>query len=109
MRSNPYSVIYHTRTREHDRKRDASCRLRESVEPQNSTLSIESPKTFGRLFRPRNLELFEAITTHEPGGIRELARTVDRHPPEVLDNINELVDYGLVELLEEGRSTRPVV
>ncbi|MFW5978216.1 MAG: helix-turn-helix domain-containing protein [Halohasta sp.] len=81
----------------------------ESVEPQQSTLSIADLQTFGRIFRPTNLELLEAITTHEPESIRELARTVDRHPPEVLDNINELVDYGLVELLEEGRSKRPVV
>ena len=81
----------------------------EPVEPQPSTLSIENLQTFGRIFRPTNLELLEAITTHEPESIRELARAVDRHPPEVLDNINELVDYGLVELLEEGRSKRPVV
>lgn len=81
----------------------------ETVEPQPSTLSIEDLQTFGRIFRPTNLELLEAITTHEPESIRELARTVDRHPPEVLDNINELEDYGLVELLEEGRSKRPTV
>ncbi|MFO7834170.1 MAG: helix-turn-helix domain-containing protein [Halohasta sp.] len=81
----------------------------ESVEPQQSTLSIADLQTFGRIFRPTNLELLEAITTHEPESIRDLARTVDRHPPEVLSNINELVDYGLVELREEGRSKRPVV
>ncbi len=81
----------------------------ETVEPQPSTLAIENLETFGRIFRPTNLELLEAITTHKPGSIRELARTVDRHPPEVLDNINELVDYGLVELVEEGRSKRPIV
>ncbi len=81
----------------------------EAVEPEESTMSIENLQTFGRIFRPTNLELLEAITTHEPASIRELARTVDRHPPEVLDNINELADYGLVELVEEGRSKRPVV
>ena len=81
----------------------------ENVEPQQSTLSIENLETFGRIFRPTNLELLEAITTHEPESIRELARTVDRHPPDVLDNSNELVDYGLVELVEEGRSKRPIV
>jgi len=81
----------------------------ESVKPQPSTLSIADLQTFGRIFRPTNLELLEAITTHEPESIRELARTVDRHPPEVLDNINELEDYGLVELLEEEQSKRPVV
>lgn len=28
--------------------------------------------------------------------IRELARIVDRNPPEVLENVNELADYSLV-------------
>lgn len=81
----------------------------EKVEPRDSTLSVENLETFGRIFRPTNLKLLEAITTHEPQSIRELARTVDRHPPEVLNNINELVNYGLVELVQEGRSKRPVV
>jgi len=81
----------------------------EAVEPTESTLTVESLETFGRIFRPTNLRLLEAITANEPASIRELARTVDRHPPEVLDNITELETYGLVELVEEGRAKRPVV
>ena len=81
----------------------------ENVEPREPTLSIENLATFGRVFRPTNLELLEAIVEHQPESIRELARVVDRHPPEVLDNVNELADYGLLELEEEGRSKRPVV
>ena len=81
----------------------------EEVEPADATLAVESLETFGRVFRPTNLRLLEAITTHEPESLRELARIVDRNPPDVLDNINELETYGLVELVEEGRSKRPVV
>ena len=81
----------------------------EDIEPADATLAVESLETFGRVFRPTNLRLLEAITTHEPESLRELARIVDRNPPDVLDNINELETYGLVELVEEGRSKRPVV
>jgi predicted transcriptional regulator len=81
----------------------------EDIEPADATLAVESLETFGRVFRPTNLRLLEAITTHEPESLRELARIVDRNPPDVLDNINELEIYGLVELVEEGRSKRPVV
>ena len=81
----------------------------EEVEPADATLAVESLETFGRVFRPTNLRLLEAITTHEPESLRGLARIVDRNPPDVLDNINELETYGLVELVEEGRSKRPVV
>ena len=81
----------------------------DDIEPGEPTLTIASLATFGRVFRSTNLELLEAIVEHQPESIRELARVVDRHPPEVLDNVNELADYGLLELEEEGRSKRPVV
>lgn len=81
----------------------------EDIEPAEPTLSIENIETFGKIFRPTNLTLLEAIVDHEPESIRELARLVDRHPPEVHSNIHELVDYGLVELEDAGRSKRPVI
>jgi len=81
----------------------------EDVEPSEPTLSIEDLETFGRVFRSTNLELLEAIVEHEPGSIREVARLVDRNPPEVLENVNELADYGLVELEEDCQAKRPVV
>jgi len=81
----------------------------ESVDPKPSTLSMEDLETFGRIFRPTNLKLLEAIADHEPDSIRELARIVGRHPPEVTENVTELADYGLVELEQNGRAKRPVV
>lgn len=81
----------------------------DDVEPREPRLSVADLDTFGRIFRPTNLELLEAIVQHEPESLRELARIVDRHPPEVHENIHELVDYGLVRLEESGRAKRPVV
>lgn len=78
-------------------------------EPGEPTLSIEDLETFGHVFRSTNLKLLAAVVEHEPDSIRELARLVDRHPPEVLENVNELADYGLLELEADGRSKRPVV
>ena len=80
-----------------------------SIEPRPAVLTVESLETLGRVFRPTMLELLGAILDHEPSSIRELARSVDRHPPEVLDDVHELADYGLLELESEGRATRPVV
>lgn len=81
----------------------------EDVESSEPTLSIEDLETFGRVFRGTNLELLEAIVEHEANSIRELARLVDRHPPDVLENVNELADYGLIELEDDGQAKRPVV
>ena len=81
----------------------------DDVEAREPTLTVEDLETFGRVFRPTNLELLAAIATHDPESLRELARVVDRHPPEVNENVAELVDYGLVELEPNGRAKRPVV
>ena len=81
----------------------------EEVEPKDSTLSVADLETYGEIFRSTNLVLLEAIAELEPDSIRELARIVDRHPPEVHSNVHELVDYGLVELEDAGRSKRPVI
>lgn len=81
----------------------------EDVPAQEGALVVDDLETLGRIFRPTNLELLDAILQHEPESIRALARAVDRNPPEVLDNINELVNYGLVELEAHGRSKRPVL
>jgi len=79
----------------------------DDVEPQPSRLVIEDLETFQRIFRSTNLTLLHAIAEHEPESIRALARFVDRHPPEVTDNVNELANFGLLELEEDGRSKRP--
>lgn len=79
------------------------------LEASEPTLSVADLETFGRVFRPTNLALLEAIVDHEPESIRALARAVDRNPPEVLANVHELEDYGLIELRADGRSKRPVI
>lgn len=81
----------------------------EPVEKRPARLTVESLETFGRIFRPTNMELLEALASHDPESIRELARIVDRHPPEVTENVTELADYGLVELEDNGRAKRPVL
>lgn len=81
----------------------------EAIDPQDPTLAIEDLETFGRIFRGTNLELLEAIVETEPASIRELADAVDRHPPDVLANVRELEDYGLLELEQDGRAKRPTV
>jgi predicted transcriptional regulator len=81
----------------------------DDVEPDEPTLSIEDLETFGRVFRSTNLELLKAIVEHEPESIPELARLVDRNLPEVLDNVNELADYDLIDLEENGSTKLSVV
>lgn len=80
-----------------------------NVEPEEPRLSFESLEAFGHVFRPTNLRLLQAIADHEPSSIRELARIVDRHPPDVTENVHELANCGLIELETNGRAKRPIV
>lgn len=81
----------------------------DDVEPRDPTLRVESLATLGRILRATNLELLEAIAAHEPDSVRATARLVDRGPKEVLQNLNELDDYGLIAFEENGRAKRPVL
>lgn len=81
----------------------------EELPEADSTLTVDTLDTYSRVFRGTNLALLKAINTHEPESIRALARVVDRNPPDVLENITELENYGLVKLVEDGRAKRPVV
>jgi predicted transcriptional regulator len=80
----------------------------EDIEPESDpVLRVESLATLGRVLRETNLELLDAIAEHEPESVRALARAVDRGPKEVLGNLNELEDYGLMAFEEDGRAKRP--
>lgn len=78
-------------------------------EPSDPVLSVESMATLGELLRPTNLAVLEAVAQHEPESIRALARILDRAPGDVLANVNELEEVGLLRIEEHGQSKRPVV
>ena len=80
----------------------------EEPEPApDPVLRVESLATLGHVLRETNLELLNAIAEHDPESVRALARVVDRGPKEVLQNLNELKDFGLVAFEEDARAKRP--
>lgn len=70
-------------------------------------LVLDSMDDVERLFRATNVELLEAIAEHEPASIREAAELVGRGHKEVLQNIDELEQLGLIDLEQDGRAKRP--
>jgi len=71
-------------------------------------LNFESESDLARLLSPANLELLRAVRGHEPGSMRETATIVDRDFKEVHRNLTELSELGVIELVTDGRSKRPV-
>ena len=71
-------------------------------------LNFESESELARLLNPTNLALLRAIRQHEPESMRAAAEIVDRDFKEVHRNLTELAELGVIELVKDGRSKRPV-
>ena len=71
--------------------------------------TFHDPDQLHQVTRPNNLELLRTIAQHEPNGIRETARLVDRDVRQVHRNLTELEELGLLDFEEDGRSRKPFV
>ena len=65
-------------------------------------LNFGSYTELSRLLSPKNLELLEVISKHEPESIREAAELVDRDYKQVHRNLSELDDIGVIEFKADG-------
>ena len=77
--------------------------------PDRHVLVLDSEAELQRLLSPSNLDLLRAIRQHEPESMRATAELVDRDFKEVHRNLTELDALNVIDLIEEGRSKRPVV
>lgn len=77
--------------------------------PERHVLVLDTEAELQRLLSPSNLDLLRAIRQHEPESMRAVADLVDRDFKEVHRNLTELDALNVIDLIEEGRSKRPVV
>jgi len=77
----------------------------EDLEDAQPVLNFGSYAELSRLLSPKNLELLNAISEHEPASIREAAELVDRDYKQVHRNLSELQDIGVIDF-EGGGSGR---
>ena len=69
----------------------------EELDDAQPVLNFGSYAELSRLLSPKNLELLETISQHEPESIREAAELVDRDYKQVHRNLSELEDIGVIE------------
>lgn len=74
----------------------------EEFEDAEPVLNFGSYHDLTRLLSDKNLELLEAIGTHDPKSISEVADIVGRDYKQVHRNLSELADIGMVEFDREG-------
>ncbi|SDX73232.1 HVO_A0114 family putative DNA-binding protein [Halopenitus persicus] len=71
-------------------------------------LNFESESELSRLLSPANLELLRVIRQHQPESMRAAADLADRDFKQVHRNLTELAELGVIDLVSDGRSKRPV-
>jgi len=79
------------------RNRIQAAQAGESVGDAQPVLNFGSYAELSRLLSPKNLELLEVVSEHEPASISEAARLVDRDYKQVHRNLSELEDIGVIE------------
>jgi len=77
--------------------------------PERHVLVLDTEAELQRLLSPANLDLLRAIRRHEPESMRAVAELVDRDFKDVHRNLTELDGLNVIDLIEAGRSKRPVV
>jgi len=83
----------------------------EDLEDAQPVLNFGSYAELSRLLSPKNLELLNAISEHEPASIREAAELVDRDYKQVHRNLSELEDIGVIDFEGggSGRAKKPML
>lgn len=84
------------------RRRIKAAQEGEDLDDVQPVLNFDSYAELSRLLSPKNLELLEAISEHEPDSIREAAELVDRDYKQVHRNLSELEDIGIIEFEGSG-------
>lgn len=91
------TVGEHDRLDDRTRRRIAAARDGEDPEAAQPVLNFESYDDLHRLLSPTNLELLEAVATHEPDSVRATADLVGRDYKGVHRNLHELAELGVIE------------
>lgn len=70
---------------------------------------ITSPKVIAQVLSQENIDLIQAIKKLKPESVTSLALSVGRTQGNVSRTLKRLTELGIVELIREERSARPVV
>ena len=85
------------RLNQRTRSRIKAAQEGEDLDDAQPVLNFGSYAELSRLLSPKNLELLQAISEHQPDSIREAAELVERDYKQVHRNLSELEDIGVIE------------
>ncbi len=73
------------------------------------SVKVISHELADRVFTPKRREILQTLNHREVSSQRELARILDRDPGAVQRDVTELINADLVDVVEQGRSKKPVL
>ncbi len=76
------------------------------TDPKIWFTSLES---LGRILNDNNRAMLDAIREHHPATVSELARLIGREQGNVSRTLSKMVEFHMVELVDNGASKMPVV
>ena len=92
----------HDRLDQQTNRRLEAAAAGEDIEDAQPVLNFATYGDLSRLLSPKNLELLDVVSAHEPDSIRETADLVDRDYKQVHRNLSELEAIGVIEFEESG-------
>lgn len=72
-------------------------------------INIESPTDLREIFSEKRQELIDVLLNKKYDSIRELARSLDRNKQEVLNDLNVLEKFDIIEYEQDGRAKQPFI
>lgn len=60
------------------------------------------------MMSPKRMEILDYLTAHSTNSIKLLAHELKRNYKNVYDDIKAMEEFGLIELINDGRNKRPV-
>lgn len=66
------------------------------------------PEVLKKILTPGRLELIKTIRKRKPENITELCRLVKRSKESVSRDLKVLENYGILDMIEQGRTKKPV-
>ncbi len=70
---------------------------------------FESLESLAQVLSGKNRELLKLIQDHRPASLKELATLSGRKKSNLSRTLKTMSNYGLVDLMHEGRTIQPVV
>ena len=79
----------------------------ETGQYQGEVLDFETPAALFRMLTPKRWDMLETLQAKGPMGVRELARALERDVRRVHDDVQILIEAGLIEKDEQGKLVVP--